>query len=325
MRASSSFSGILCLIAGLAIFSVQDLILKLISGDYPLHQAMMVRSLVALPFLIMIVRIFDGRLSTIATRGWWKMSLRGLLNFASYTFYYLALASLPLATTIALFFTAPLFITIASAVLLREKIPPVAALAVAAGFGGVLMIVRPGGGGLGWAGILPVAGALTYALSMIAARPLGRTESAAAMAFWSNICFLLCALALALWYGDGSRASGGDATLAFLTRGWVTPPWQDLALMAACGVIAAAALTLLTQAYRIAPSSLVAPFEYSAIFWGLLWGFLFWRDLPDAMAWGGIAVIVAAGMVVIRQGTRPARPAPATVPRNQPQPCPDCP
>ncbi len=133
---SSTAKGILALVAGIAIFSVQDLILKLLSGDYPLHQAMVLRSLTALPFHVAIVWWFDGRLSTITTPGWWKMLARGLLNFTAYTAYYLGLAALPMATTIALFFTAPLFITLASALFFRDRVAPATALAVALGFAG---------------------------------------------------------------------------------------------------------------------------------------------------------------------------------------------
>ncbi len=300
-RLTHTTTGILCLIAGIAIFSVQDLILKLLSGDYPLHQAMVIRSLTAMPFLLWIVHAFDGSLATIATPGWWKMLARGLLNFVAYTAYYLGLAALPMAETVALFFTGPLFITLSAALLLREKVPPAAALAVAAGFAGVLLIVRPGTDGLSWTVALPILGAAGYALSMVSARPLGRTESAAAMAFWSNACFLLCALALAAVWGSGAHEGTSDPAMAFLTRGWVMPSAWDLGLMAACGGIAAIGLTLLTQAYRAAPSSTVAPFEYSFMFWGVLWGWLFWREIPDAIAWVGIAVIIGAGLYVIRQ------------------------
>ncbi|MFZ1469042.1 MAG: DMT family transporter [Paracoccaceae bacterium] len=310
---SATSSGILCLVAGIAVFSVQDLILKKLSGDYPLHQAMVLRSLTALPFHIAIVRVFDGRLSTIISPGWWKMLARGVLNFFAYTAYYLGLAALPMATTVALFFTAPLFITLAAALLLRERVSGPAAAAVVGGFAGVLLMVQPGSGSLGWAALLPIAGAAGYAISMIVARPMGRTESAAAMAFWSNICFLLCALALAAIFGSGAWQGTSDPALAFLTRGWVTPSIGDAALMGACGVIAAIGLTLLTYAYRIAPSSSVAPFEYSFMFWGVLWGWMFLDELPDGFGWLGITVIISAGLYVIRaEGSQPATPAPAS-------------
>lgn len=292
--------GILALILGIAIFSIQDVILKLLSGDYPLHQAMLLRSLTALPFHIAIVWWFDGRLSTITTPGWPKMLARGLLNFVAYTAYYLGLAYVPMADAVALFFTSPLFITLAAVLLLGERVRLVTVLALAAGFAGVLMIVKPGGEGFDLAALLPIIGALGYAVSMVVARPMGRTESAAAMAFWSNVCFLLCALALSAVYGSGAYAGATHPSLAFLTRGWIVPGLTDLLLMSACGIIAAVGLTLLTYAYRAAPAATVAPFEYTFMFWAVLWGWVFWQDFPDSLGWIGIAVIIAAGMLVIR-------------------------
>lgn len=301
MRATSTTTvGIICLVAGIAIFSVQDLILKKLSGDYPLHQAMVLRSLTALPFHLAIVWWFDGRLSTIVTPGWWKMLARGLLNFVAYSAYYLGLASMPMPETVALFFMSPLFITLAAWAFLREPVPLTSAIAVLAGFAGVLMIVKPGAEGFQLAALLPVLGALGYAISMVVARPMGRTETAAAMAFWGNNCFLICALALSAVYGSGAYADTANPSMAFLTRGWIDPPLRDLALMSSCGIIAAIGLTLLTYAYRIAPSAAVAPFEYTFMFWGLLWGWLFWGDLPDSYGWLGIAIIIGAGLYVIR-------------------------
>ncbi len=296
--------GIVALILGIAIFSIQDVILKLLSGDYPLHQAMVLRSLTALPFHVAIVWWFDGRLSTITTPGWWKMLARGLLNFVAYTAYYLGLAYVPMADAVALFFTSPLFITLAAVLFLGERVRLVTAVALAAGFGGVLMVVKPGGEGFDLAAFLPIIGALGYAISMVVARPLGRTESAAAMAFWGNICFLFCALALSAIYGSGAYAGSSHPSLAFMTRGWVTPELSDLLLMSGCGVIAAVGLTLLTYAYRVAPAATVAPFEYSFMFWAVLWGWIFWKDFPDMIGWVGIAVIIMAGLLVIRTGQK---------------------
>ncbi|MBL9046174.1 MAG: DMT family transporter [Tabrizicola sp.] len=296
--------GIVALTFGIAIFSIQDVILKLLSGDYPLHQAMVLRSLTALPFHVAIVWWFDGRLSTITTPGWWKMLARGLLNFVAYTAYYLGLAYVPMPDAVALFFTSPLFITLAAVLFLGERVRLLTAVALSAGFAGVLMVVKPGGDGFDLAAFLPILGALGYAISMVVARPLGRTESAAAMAFWGNICFLLCALALSAVYGSGAHAGAAHPSLAFLTRGWVMPGLTDLLLMSGCGIIAATGLTALTYAYRVAPAATVAPFEYSFMFWAVLWGWLFWDDFPDNLGWIGIAVIVAAGMLVIRMGQK---------------------
>ena len=301
MRLTITTQGILALVTGIAVFSVQDLILKQLSGDYPLHQAMVLRSLVALPFHLGIVWWFDGQLSTLVTPGWPRMLARGLLGFLAYTAYYLGLATLPMAETVALYFTAPLFIALAAALFLGERVSLPSALAIAAGFVGVVLIVKPGGEEFDLAALLPILGAFGYALYMVAARPLGQSETAAAMAFWGNLCFLLCALALSAVYGSGSFADGSHPSMAFLTRGWVMPGATDLVLMGTCGVIAAVGLTLLTHAYRIAPSATVAPFEYSFMFWAVLWGWLAWGDFPDWLGWAGIAVIIGAGLVVIRR------------------------
>jgi drug/metabolite transporter (DMT)-like permease len=161
-------------------------------------------------------------------------------------------------------------------------------------------MVRPGGDLFDWAAILPILCSVAYAGSMIMARVMGTRDTAAAMAFWGNLAFLACAAGLALVFGWGGSGEGVHPSLAFLTRGWVWPtPW-DMFLMMSCGFIAAVGLTLLTQAYRVAQSSVVAPFEFTFAFWGILWGWLFWGDLPDALGWAGIGVIIAAGIYVLR-------------------------
>ena len=298
INAHDNARGIAFLVAGIAVFSVQDLILKLISGAYPLHQAMVLRSLTAIPFLLALVHM-NGGLRSLVTPGWPRMLRRGFIMFVAYTSYYLALAALPMATTVALYFAAPLFITILSVALLHEQVGPRRWAAVVAGFVGVIIMVRPGSGLFDWAALLPVLAGLTYGLSMIGARRLGTTETAAALAFWGNIVFLGCALALSALFGTGHFADEGHKSLGFLLRGWHWPTGFDLTLMMACGAIAAAGLTLLTQAYRIAQSNAVAPFEYTAMGWSVLYGWIFWRDWPDTTGWTGIAIIMAAGLYVL--------------------------
>ena len=198
---------------------------------------------------------------------------------------------MPMADTVALFFTAPLFITIAAALVFKERIGPTNLLALGAGFAGMLMIFNPSASVFDPAALLPVLGALGYALTQLATRVLGRTETAGAMTFWGNLTFLASALALAAVFGNGAYDGATHPSLAFLTRGWQPMPTRDLLLFMACGLIASIGLSLLTYAYRVAPSSSVAPFEYSFIIWGVLWGWLFWAQLPTTLAWAGIALL----------------------------------
>ena len=299
--------GIALLVAGVAVFSVQDMILKLLSGAYPLHQAMVLRSLTAIPFLLLLVHR-DGGLNRLFTPGTRAMIGRGVVMFAAYTAYYLALAALPMATTVALYFSAPLFITILSVFFLSESVGPRRWLALLAGFAGVLIMVRPGGDLFDWAALLPVLSGLAYAISMISARRLGQTETAAALAFWGNAVFLAAALALSALLGTGQFADEAHPSLAFLLRGWVMPTPFDLMLMMSCGVIAALGLTLLTQAYRISEASVVTPFEYTGLLWSVIYGWIFWRQWPGALDWLGIAVIVGAGLFILWREAATARP-----------------
>ncbi|WGV17093.1 DMT family transporter [Fuscovulum ytuae] len=290
--------GIAFLVAGIAVFSIQDLILKLLSGAYPLHQAMLLRSLTAIPFLLILVH-WEGGLRSLFTPGTRAMIWRGVVMFLAYTCYYLALAALPMATTVALYFSAPLFITILSVFFLAEKVGPRRWIALMAGFAGVLIMVRPGSALFDWAALLPVLAGLTYAISMIAARRLGSTETASALAFWGNGVFLLGALILSAIFGPGAWEGDAHPSLAFLLRGWVMPSGYDLMLMMACGVIAAVGLTLLTQAYRVAEASVVTPFEYTGLIWSVIYGWVFWQDWPNGSDWAGIAIIVGAGLYIL--------------------------
>jgi drug/metabolite transporter (DMT)-like permease len=279
------------------VFSVQDLILKLISGDYPLYEAMLVRGLVSVPLLLMLAHL-DGGVGALFSAGLSRMLLRGLVMFVAYFSFYIALAGLPLPTTVALYFSNPLFITILSVILLGERVTPLAWIAVVSGFLGVLIMLRPGSALFDWAALLPVLSGCAYGLSMVAARAMGGAETAAALAFWGNAVFLILAAIMALIFHDGSFATEAHPSLGFLTRGWVTPDMTDFALMIACGVIAAFGLWLLTQAYRLAAASIIAPFEYTGLIWSVIWGWIFWRDWPDALGWLGIAIIAGSGLAV---------------------------
>jgi drug/metabolite transporter (DMT)-like permease len=295
-----SVRGIASLCLGVAVFSIQDLIIKLISGDYPVHQALVLRSITAFPVLFALVAL-DGGLRTLATSGWKVLLLRGAIMFTAYTSYYLGLAALPMATCVALYFTAPLFITLLSVMFLGERVDIQRWIALLLGFIGVLIVVRPGTDAFDWAMLLPVYAGFSYGLSMVMARWLGSRETAAVMATYGNAMFLLGALALAAVFGSGEYASEAHKSLGFLVRGWSTPPLTDFLLMATCGLVAATGLVLLTQAYRVAEASVVAPFEYTGMVWSVILGFLFWNELPDAQGWAGIAIIIGAGLYILHR------------------------
>ena len=144
---------------------------------------------------------------------------------------------------------------------------------------------------------------MLYGSAQIVARKMGEGEGAAVMTFYQNAAFLIGAPTLAFLFG-GDAASGLHPSVAFLTRPWAWPPAVDLALMAACGVIAAAGMTLLSQAYRLAPAGNLSVFKYSAILWAPLWGFLFFDEVPRITTVVGAVLICGAGLFALRSAER---------------------
>lgn len=308
---SLSAAGFLCL--GVVVFSLQDVILKGLSGIYPVTQAMTVRSLVALPILLMLVRA-GGSLKGLSSPRWRLLATRAVISLGAYLFYYLSLAALPMADAVALFFVAPLIIAGLGILFLGEQPNRSTVMALLLGLVGVVITLRPGAAVFEWAALLTLLAAALYALAQILARKLGDSEGAAVMTSYQNAAFLLGAPALAVLTGLGGLDHAGHPSVAFLARPWVWPSLQDALLMAACGAIAAAGMTLLSQAYRLAPAGNMAVFEYSAIIWAPLWGFLFFAEVPKATTFMGAVLICGAGILALRTSTpavasKPSQPA----------------
>ncbi len=288
------------LVAGMTIFSFQDVLIKTMSGDYPVHQILFVRSLVALGPLWLIVML-DGGWGTLRTRRLGLHILRGFTMFAAYTTFYLAVAALPLADATALFFSAPLFVTALSVPFLGERVGLRRWLAVGVGFLGVILMLRPGAGVVDPAALLALACALFYTLSIMMTRRLGRTDSGAALAVYATLLYVPVTAVIGLVLGDGALAGGGHASLDFLLRAWSWPTWRDLGFMSLTGLIAAFGFYFLSQAYRLAEASAIAPFEYVALPWAVMWGFLFWNEVPGAATLAGILLVVGSGIYMLHR------------------------
>jgi drug/metabolite transporter (DMT)-like permease len=303
--------GIASLSLGVFIFSTQDALIKAVSGEYAVTQAIVTRSIVAFPILLLFIH-WEGGLRQIFSPRVWALSFRGLILLLSYTSYYLAFPALPLAEAIVLFFTAPFLVTFLAAPILGERIQLKAILALIVGFAGVFIILKPGFGFIDPAALLSLISAITYALAMLFARKLGVYEPASVMAFYQNGIYLLGAALMALAFHLAGWTTAEHPSLAFLVRPWAWPDAKSLIMMGACGVIAAVAMSLLTHAYRMADASLVSVFEYTGMIWGPLWGFLFFAEVPPITTLFGMLLIMAAGLIVLARPRlrQPAAPVP---------------
>lgn len=295
-RRNDPLLGIFYLCGGVALFSVHDIYVKLLSGLYPVSEVMFVRSITALPIMALFVSM-DVGIREIATPRLGIIMARSAILLLGYLSYYVGFAAIPFTTAVAIYMSVPIILAALSGPLLGEHVGLVRWLAVLAGFGGVVIMLQPTDGIFEPAGLLILTCALLYSLGMVMARRLGATIPASVMAFYSIILFLFAAVALGLLTTFVDLGDWQHPSLNFLFRPWVMPTPFDLVLMMAAGVMAAGGIAGLTFAYREAEANLVASFEYTALVWAALWGYLIFSEIPGFSAILGAAVIVAAGLV----------------------------
>ena len=313
MRIINSLSvnsqGILCLVAALVCLTLSDSIIKWLSPALPLHEITLLRSLFALILVLVIVR-FEGGLATLRTRRPGLHFLRGSLLVLANMFFFIGLAAMPLAETVTLFYTAPLFICMLSQPLLGERVGPRRWLAIALGLVGVLVLLRPGSELFRPVSVLPILAALCYALMTMMTRKLGMQEKAGALTFYIQLAFIAISAAVGIGIGDGSLDRYDNVSLQFLLRAWRWPDAREWQLLFACGAIVSIGGYLISQAYRLGEASAVAPFEYASLPFALLVGFYLWGDWPDGLAFAGCSLIVGGGLLLIYLENRSARAEP---------------
>jgi len=282
MRSQDNFLGMLSMLAAVATFALMDACLKILTPHYPPMQVAALRGICSWP-LIVVWAIVDGGPRQLLRVRWPLHLLRGVLSVIMLSTFAFALRTLPLAETYSLFFVAPLMITALAALVLRERVDWRGWAAIVFGFGGTLIVLRPTGAGMfTLAGLAVLVSATGYAVSAIAVRILGRSDSTQAMVFWMLTMTSVFALALG-W------------------REWTPIRDEHWRVLAGLGVFGAIGQWAITDAFRRADASRIAPLEYTALVWGIALDYTLWNTLPDAVTLSGAAVIIAAGLYLIRR------------------------
>lgn len=287
-------------LSGVMVFSINDLAIKLLSGGYALHQVILIRSLISLSVIVAVIVVSGRGFAQLLTARGGAHAIRVGCVLMSNVTYFLGLSVMPLADAVALAFVAPLVLTALSAVLLGEPVGWRRWTAVAVGMLGVVVMLRPGLGVFQPAALLVAGSAVFYATSHVMTRRMRDTESSVTLNFWVQIGFVGVSSAMGLLVGDGAYA-GGEGILAFLFRPWIWPPLADWPVLLATGLAVGAGGLLMAQAYRTGAAATVAPFEYAGMPMAILWGFLIFGTLPDAIAALGMALICGAGLYTIRR------------------------
>jgi S-adenosylmethionine uptake transporter len=295
---------IICILAGTVGITINDVLIKALSGGYPLHQMVFLRALIALPLSLGLV-LLEGGLHKLRTDRPFTHLLRCVLVIFSNMSYFAALAVLPLAEAMALFYVAPLLITLLSVPFLGEKIGPWRIGAVLIGLLGVVLMQRP------WASaadlpasrlvlLLPVISACGYAINSILTRRLGARAPASVLSTYIQATFLIVALGFWAVAGDGRFAEGAtNRSVIFLLRPWVWPAPEDWSLFVLLGVNSGLIGYCLSQAYRLGRAATIAPFEYLAVPMAVVAGFMVFGEVPLPIVWAGTILIIGAGLVTV--------------------------
>jgi drug/metabolite transporter (DMT)-like permease len=301
---SPALTGILCALAGSAIFSINDVAIKSLSGTYALHQVILIRTLIGIVVLFALMLLTRADFRQLLTSRPRTHLLRVAFVMVSNVTYFLGLAALPLADAVAIAFVSPLIVTLLSVAILHEPVGPHRWAAVALGLVGVIIMLRPGSGVFQPAALLILVSAFCYACTNLMTRHMKATESAFAFSFYIQIGFVIVSVLMGLVVGDGHLSGSADPSLAFLFRGWLWPPMADWPAFIACGLSVSLGALLIAQAYRLGDAALIAPFEYAGMPFAIFWGVVIFGTWPDVTAWIGIALIIGAGLYTLWRETR---------------------
>lgn len=275
--------GLICFAA--LTFSVLFAIVKLLGSGYSPLQVLLMRYgiglAVSLPFL------WRSGPSLWQTHRPFGHAIRAFYGLASTFCLFYAVTRMPIATATAISFAMPLFLTMLSMPLLKEPVGWRRVTAAIVGFGGVLIIVNPGGG-LNWVAMIALLGTFFYAMAVVSIRQLSREEPA-------NRIYFLYAIA---------NISVTGAAMPWV---WVTPPLEDWVLFILIGVLGAFAQYGFLIAYRHAPATVLAPFDYTQILFALAIGYFVWDETPLPQSFLGGAIIVGSGIFIWWRERRLAR------------------
>ncbi len=277
-RKENIAAGIGLMVLGMFIFSVNDALGKWLAATYTVAQIMLFRSAAAAVVLVPVLRGPGLRQAMWMPRPWLE-TLRVGLATAETICFYAAVSVLPLADAVTYYLAGPIYVTLIAALFLGEKVGWRRWTAVLIGFGGVLLALQPTAGIFGWHALIAFAGSVIYALFMIVTRMLRGTPDTI-MAAWQIWTALLFGAATAWWHWT-PIASG-----------------FDILLLCLLGVVALGAIVCVNRALAFAPASVVVPYQYTLIVWAIVFGYVFFGDVPNLLTLIGAAIIVGAGLFI---------------------------
>ncbi|MDA9709681.1 DMT family transporter [Candidatus Pelagibacter sp.] len=296
--------GILFILTGMALFSVQDSLIKYIFEDTALYELYFGRTLTALILLALYLKITSQKF-VMKTYYPLLTTVRVICFFFGFSFFYISLTYMSLAMANALFFSSPFFISILAILFLGEKVGIRRWLAIIVGFLGVYIVLNPNFENFDYTKLAPVACALFYAISMTITKITSDKDSVYSQMFHLYIGAIGISIIFFIFTGKGQFNTFSDPTLQFILREWFTNPTYSWPFILIMGLVASLSFYFVFSAYSIASPSVVSLFEYSLIIWAIIIGYLLFNDIPTVRTFIGVALIIGAGVYIyIREKAR---------------------
>ena len=297
MSFNNNPKGILFILTGMALFSIQDSLIKYIFEDTALYELYFGRTLTALILLALYLKITSQKL-VMKTYYPLLTTVRVICFFFGFSFFYISLTYMSLAMANALFFSSPFFISILAILFLGEKVGIRRWLAIIVGFLGVYIVLNPNFENFDYTKLAPVACALFYAISMTITKITSDKDSVYSQMFHLYIGAIGISIIFFIFTGKGQFNTFSDPTLQFILREWFTNPTYSWPFILIMGLVASLSFYFVFSAYSIASPSVVSLFEYSLIIWAIIIGYLLFNDIPTARTFIGVALIIGAGVYI---------------------------
>lgn len=295
MRLEETSLGITLIVTSVFMLAFGDAVVKQSSADFSLWQLFVARGLITVPLLFGVSRIFAPASSLWPKALGWVF-VRSMLIVLMWIAYYAALPFMSLSVAATALYTTPLFIALFSAVIIREPVGARMWLGILLGFIGVLVILRPAADDFSAVALLPILAAIFYALAAVITRSKCAEENSLSVAMSLNLCLIMSG---ALGVGGILFApTAGDLAFAFLQSPWMAMSNRTWAIIVLLGILLVAESIGVAKAYQIAPAAIIGTFDYSYLVFAVLWGFVFFADVPDMLTMLGIGFIFAAGWLV---------------------------
>lgn len=305
-RPDNKLKAVAYLLGAIAFATSQDAIVKGLQGGYPTWEVVAFRGATALP--VFLLWGFIARLNFFTLPSAWALIvLRSIILFSAYMAFALATATMPLANAVAIYFTMPFFVGALSSWALNETVPAYRWLAIAIGFGGVLLSVRPGGETFTPAALLALYAAFGYALGQLISRRVSQVADPLVIANTQSILYLVGAVLIGVFVNQFHIDASGNATFAALTKPFIWPATKDLAVMGLMGLFSCLSSVFFVRAYQAAPASFVAPLEYSAMIFAVFYGITWFNDYPDFNTLMGAGIVIGAGLFMVAMDSKARR------------------